>query len=101
METLIITLIIVFLVFEFIEHVASPFLWSLIHRKKKFSYGPGRLLEETGEIKDWQEREGYVFVDGELWKAISEVPLEIGDRVVIKKIEGLTLTVHLANPAKV
>jgi membrane-bound ClpP family serine protease len=55
----------------------------------------------VGEVKEWQDKEGVIFVGGELWKAISEVPLEIRDRVVIEKIEGLTLTVHLANPAKV
>jgi membrane-bound ClpP family serine protease len=98
LENLIIILIIIFLTFEVIEHLAFPLIWSLIHRKKKSSYGPGRILKEVGEVKQWQEKEGHVFVGGELWKAVSEVPLNTGDKVAIQRIEGLTLTVNLLNP---
>ena len=98
MEILIIILIILFIAYEFIEHVAFPLFWSLVHRKKKSSYGPGRILEEVGEVKEWQQKEGYVFVGGELWKAVSTVPLKTGNKVVIQKMEGLTLTVNLLNP---
>jgi membrane-bound serine protease (ClpP class) len=93
--------IITFLAFEFIEHVAFPLFWSLVHRKEKTPYGPGRILGERGEVKEWKEKEGYVLVDGELWKAVSNVPLKLGDSVVIQKMEGLTVTVYLANPMKV
>ncbi|MBA4394590.1 MAG: hypothetical protein C0407_13645 [Desulfobacca sp.] len=95
METLILILIIGFIAFEFIEHVAFPLIWSLIQRKKKSPYGPGRLLGEVGEVKEWQDKEGVVFVGGEIWKAVSEIPLIPGNKVVIQKIEGLTLTVNL------
>jgi len=33
-------------------------------------------------------------VNGELWQAVSEVPLFPGDRVVIQNVEGLTLEVN-------
>lgn len=95
MEKIIIFLIIAFLTFEFIEHVAFPVIWSLIHRKKKSSYGPGRILKEVGEVKEWREKEGYVFVSGELWKAVSDRPLKPGNKVIIERIENLTLTVDL------
>ena len=98
METLIIILIIVFIAYEFIEHVVFPLVWSLVHRKKKSPYGPGRILGEVGNVKDWQEKEGYVFVDVELWRAVSKIPLNPGNKVVVQKIEGLTLTVDLLNP---
>lgn len=98
METFIIILVILYLAFEFIEHLAFPLIWSLIQRKKKSSYGPGRLLTEVGEVREWREKEGYVFVGGELWKAVSAVPLKTGNKVVIQKMEGLTLTVDLLNP---
>lgn len=98
MEKILIILAIVFLVFEFVEHVAFPLIWSLLHRKKKSRFGPERLLREVGEVKEWQEKEGYVFVDGELWKAVSAGPLQKGNKVTIQKIEGLTLTVNLLKP---
>jgi membrane-bound ClpP family serine protease len=74
LETIIINLAILFIIYEFIEHLVFPLFWSLMNRKKKSLYGPGRILGETGEVKEWQDKEGYVFVDGELWKFISEVP---------------------------
>ncbi|MEW6187146.1 MAG: NfeD family protein [Thermodesulfobacteriota bacterium] len=43
---------------------------------------------------------GYVFVDGELWKAFCRVPLGKGDKVIIQKAQGLTLTVDLVNPGE-
>jgi membrane protein implicated in regulation of membrane protease activity len=33
-------------------------------------------------------------VNGELWQAVSEVHLLPGDRVVIQKVDGLTLEVN-------
>ncbi len=95
METLLIILALGFVGYELFEHVVIPLLWPLIHGKGKTSYGPERILGETGEVKEWQGREGYVFVDGELWKAVSEVPLTIGNKVLIQKRTGLTLTVVL------
>ena len=74
-----------------------PLIWSLVQRKKKSACGPDRLLGGEGEVKKWQQKEGYVLVDGELWKAVSEVPLKTGNMVVIQKVEGLTLKVNLLN----
>jgi membrane-bound serine protease (ClpP class) len=98
LENIILILIIAFLAFEFVEHVVFPLIWALIQRKKKSFCGPGRILREVGEVREWQEKGGYVFVGGELWKAVSEIPLKTGNKVVIQKIEGLTLTVNLLNP---
>ena len=52
------------------------------------------MLGKVGEVKQWKKNEGKVFVNGELWQAISDVPLLPGDRVVIQKVEGLTLEVN-------
>jgi membrane-bound ClpP family serine protease len=93
MEKLFIFLIIAFIVFEFVEHVIIPLIGFLIQRKKKSAYGPTNLLGKTGEIKKWGENEGYVFVNGELWKAVSDSPFSPGDKVLVQKVEGLTLRV--------
>jgi membrane-bound ClpP family serine protease len=78
--------------------VAFPIIWSLIQRRKKSKFGLGRILGEIGVVKEWREKEGYVFVYGELWKAISEGSLKPDDKVIIQKLEGLTLKVHPVNP---
>ncbi len=95
MKTLIIILIIVFITYEFIEHLVFPLIWSLIQRKKKSACGSERMLGEVGEVKKWDRSEGYVFVGGELWKAVSNTPLKTGNKVVVKRIESLTLIVDI------
>jgi membrane-bound serine protease (ClpP class) len=39
-------------------------------------------------------RSGWVFVEGENWRAVSEVPIPEGQNVEIVRIDGLTLTVR-------
>jgi len=51
------------------------------------------MLEKVGEVRYWEESTGQVFVNGELWRAVSEFPLSAGDRVVVKKVDRLTVTV--------
>ena len=42
---------------------------------------------------------GKVFVEGEYWNAVSEVPIEPGQPVEIVAIDGLTLKVKPKQPA--
>jgi len=51
------------------------------------------MLEKMGEIKQWRKTEGQVFVNGELWRALSDVPLLTGDKAVVQNVDGLTLRV--------
>jgi membrane protein implicated in regulation of membrane protease activity len=95
LETLLLILAIVFIAYEFFEHVVIPFLWPWIAGKGNHLYGPDRILGETGTVKEWQGKAGHIFIDGELWKASSEDPLAIGDKVVIQNRDGLMLTVVL------
>ncbi len=90
---IIVILIIVFIAFEFLEHVVFPLIWVLLQRRKKPVTGPSALEGRIAEVLEWRQKEGYVFVNGEQWKANSEKPLTRGDQVVIEKVEGLTLTV--------
>lgn len=44
---------------------------------------------------------GQVFVEGALWRArpsFEDEPVEIGDEIVVERIDGLTLTVRKAEP---
>ena len=93
MKNIIITLGIGVILFELIEHVVFPLFWFIKDRKKKSVCGVAGMLGKVGEVKQWQKTEGQVFVNGELWQAVSDAPLLPGDRVVIQKVEGLTLGV--------
>jgi membrane-bound ClpP family serine protease len=43
------------------------------------------------EIRRWNKAEGQVLINGELWSAVCEVPIPVGDKAVVRGIEGLTL----------
>ena len=88
-ETIILTLVIGVVLFELIEHVVFPLFWSIMGGKRKSVCGMTGMLGKVGEVKQWKNNEGKVFVNGELWQAVSEVTLIPGDRVVIQKVEGL------------
>jgi membrane-bound serine protease (ClpP class) len=92
-KTTILTLIMGFLLFELIEHVVFPLFWFIMGRKRQSVCGETGMLGKVGEVKQWKKNEGKVFVNGELWKAVSDAPLFQGDRVVIRKVKGLTLEV--------
>jgi len=82
-----------YLLFEFIEHIVIPFLWIILKKKRRPLTGPSGLIGEVGEVKEWNDTEGRIFVHGELWGATSEEPLSPGDKAVIQNVQGLTLTV--------
>jgi membrane-bound serine protease (ClpP class) len=82
-----------YLLFEFIEHIVIPLLWLILKKKRKSLTGPSGLIGEVGEVKQWSNTEGRVFVHGELWRATSEEPLSPGDKAVVQNVQGLTLMV--------
>jgi membrane-bound serine protease (ClpP class) len=97
MKNVILILVIGFIVFELIEHVLFPLFWSIKNRRKRSACGSTGMLGKVAEVRQWQTSEGQVVVKGELWKAISDVPLSTGDRVIIQNVEGLTLKVKPFN----
>jgi len=91
LKVTIITIIICFIVFELIEHVVLPLIWFIKDRNKKSHYGVTGMIGKVVEIKTWDKTEGRVLVNGELWRAISEVPLPQGSKAVILDVEGIVL----------
>ncbi|MBW2741642.1 MAG: hypothetical protein JRE64_22995 [Deltaproteobacteria bacterium] len=83
MKNMIMTLLTGFIVFEFIEHVIFPLFWYIKNGKKRSVCGPTGMLGKVAEVKQWQKTEGQVFVKGELWRAVSDVPLLTGGRANI------------------
>ena len=97
MKNVIMTILIGFIVFEFIEHVIFPLFWFIKNRKKRSVCGVTGMLGKAAEVKQWQASEGRVLINGELWRAVSDVPLLTGDKAVIQSVEGLTLRVKPFN----
>jgi membrane-bound ClpP family serine protease len=92
-KTILLSLIIGFIVLELIEHAVFPLFWFFKGRKRKSVCGISGMLGKVGEVKQWQNNEGKIFVHGELWQAVSEVPLLPGDKAVIQNVDGLTVSV--------
>ena len=49
------------------------------------------MIGKVVEIRRWNKTESQVLINGELWSAVCEVPLQVGGKAVVQGIEGLTL----------
>jgi membrane-bound ClpP family serine protease len=73
--------------------ILYPFVW------RAYEWGPEKgkasMIGLCGVAKDRLNPSGYVFVRGELWKArvIDSGVIEMGENVVVKGSNGLTLLV--------
>ncbi len=63
-------------------------------RRNKIVTGAQGLVGETGVAQTALSPQGKVFVHGELWDAVAAAPVPIGQLVVVRKVDGLTLTVE-------
>jgi membrane-bound serine protease (ClpP class) len=82
--------------------IITAFLMSIAlkARRNKVVTGEQGLVGETGVAQTTLSPQGKVFVHGELWDAIAPSPLPIGQLVVVRRIDGLTLQVEpLAVPS--
>jgi membrane-bound ClpP family serine protease len=99
MKSVIITFIIAFLVFEFIEHVIFPLIWYIKDRNKTSGFNVDGMIGKEVEIKQWDSTEGRVLFNGELWRAVGDVPLQKGEKGVIVDVAGLTVRVEPKVPS--
>jgi len=95
---LVVALFVAAALFELAEHVVLPVIFALRQGKRRPTTGSEALVGQVVEVRQWAETGGHVFVDGALWKAVSESPLAKGDRAVIRSVDGLTLTVEVTCP---
>jgi membrane-bound serine protease (ClpP class) len=82
--------------------IITAFLMSIAlkARRNKVVTGEQGLVGETGVAQTALSPQGKVFVHGELWDAIALSPVPIGQLVVVRRIDGLTLQVEpLAVPS--
>src|SRR5260370_14580940 len=62
-------------------------------RRNKIVTGEQGLIGEIGIAQTTLAPAGKVFVHGELWDAVSTVPVPAGERIVVRQVDGLTLPV--------
>ncbi len=62
-------------------------------RRNKIVTGQQGLIGEIGIAQSALAPSGKVFVHGELWDAVSTVPVPAGERIVVRQVDGLTLRV--------
>jgi membrane-bound serine protease (ClpP class) len=62
-------------------------------RRNKIVTGKQGLIGEIGIAQCTLAPAGKVFVHGELWDAVSSVPISAGESIVVRQIDGLTLRV--------
>lgn len=71
---------------------------SLKARKKKIVSGHDALVGTTAIVQANFDGQGWVKVEGELWKAQSSLPLKRGQEVEVIKCDGLDLIVKPSSP---
>jgi membrane-bound serine protease (ClpP class) len=71
-------------------------------RRRRIRVGAEGLAGRLGVVRRWEEPTGKVLVDGALWHARRSwgdeeaLALNEGDRVVVERLDGLTLCVRRA-----
>jgi len=70
------------------------YLVTKAHRNKPFS-GPHQLVGQQASVKQWSSSSGIVHMQGEMWSATSDAPLDLhpGDTVSVVSVDGLLLHV--------
>ncbi len=76
--------------------IITAFLMSIAvrARRNKITTGEQGLVGEIGVTQTPLSPAGKVFVHGELWDAVSPASIPAGERVVVRRVEGLTLQVE-------
>ena len=92
-KEIIITLVAGYVIFEVLEHVVFPLVWSFVQRRNGSVCDVSSIVGKVGEVKQWQDLGGKIFINGEIWNARSETPLFQGDKAVIERVEGFVLSV--------
>ena len=93
LQDFLVTLVLAVIAFELIEHVLVPIFWFLVKGRKKSDYGVGEMKGQTVEIQCWGDKSGMVLFHAERWQAVSEKPMQPGEKAIVEEISGLTLKV--------
>jgi membrane-bound serine protease (ClpP class) len=61
--------------------------------RRPITSGAAAMVGTLAEILEWSKGEGFVWADGERWKASGDEKQKKGQHVEIKEVEGLNLVV--------
>ncbi|MFZ0797357.1 MAG: nodulation protein NfeD [Terriglobales bacterium] len=80
----------------------TAFLMSIAVRARRHKIVTGKqgLIGEIGITQSTLAPSGKVFVHGELWDAVSTIPIPAGEQIVVRQVDGLTLRVDPVAAAK-
>jgi len=70
--------------------IGEAWFWLRWTKRRRPEVGVEALVGARGEMTG----AGWASVGGELWRARSETPLEAGERVRVRSVDGLTLVVE-------
>lgn len=62
--------------------------------RKPVVSGREQMVGSLAEVQQGFNRDGQVFVHGEIWQATSDVPMQAGDKAVVTGMEGLVLKIE-------
>jgi membrane-bound serine protease (ClpP class) len=82
------------LVAALVIEVGETYVWLRLSRRGRVKMGPETLVGETGEVVTSCRPIGQVKVQGELWQARCDEGADVGERVRVGALEGLTLVVE-------
>lgn len=67
------------------------------HRDRPVRTGTEELIGASGEARSTIDPDGQVWLEGTIWRARladAAAPAQVGDRVTVEAVDGLTLVVH-------
>jgi membrane-bound serine protease (ClpP class) len=70
---------------------------TLKSQRRPSAAGVLHMRGAVGEVLDWSGDHGHVWIEGERWRARSEMELSKGEAVRVEKMEGLSLIVSPAH----
>ena len=77
----------------FVE-IGEVYFWIRFLRRYRVTTGAEGMIGEPGDVISRCDPDGRVRVRGEIWNARCEGGAEVGERVSVAEIDGLTLVVE-------
>lgn len=84
----------------FVLAIPELLLWNRTVKGKQKVVGPQTLVGKIAEVRVACTPRGQVFVDGALWEAHCAEGAAAGTRVVVRRVDGLTLEVEPARQSE-
>jgi membrane-bound serine protease (ClpP class) len=76
--------------------IGEAFFWIWLSRRRRVQMGPETLVGAVAHVVTPCYPAGQVRVQGELWQARCEEGADVGERVRVRELDGLTLVVERA-----